>query len=202
MCIHFIGRHINRAPANRIFTTRDFLSYGSRRAVDQALFRMVRSGWIVRVARGVFVKQGTKLPSVLEIASAKAKAFGKQITRHCADLASDLVLTARGTTELTFATSGCTSSFLAGDTRVQMKHIGPRKTVLGDTKAGRAIRALWHLGQAACTAYHVSTAHRSFSRTDYEEFRRSAAWMPAWMTRLFEVRPVYPDPALWDPRQC
>ncbi|MBI4533459.1 MAG: type IV toxin-antitoxin system AbiEi family antitoxin domain-containing protein, partial [Candidatus Melainabacteria bacterium] len=52
----FIKRHIYRLPLDKIFSTRDFLIYGSRTAVDQTLAKLVKKGMIIRLARGVFVK--------------------------------------------------------------------------------------------------------------------------------------------------
>lgn len=200
MCTSYIRRHITRLPRNHIFKTREFLSYGSRTAVDQVLFRMVRSGLIIRLARGVFVREGSKIPELFEIARAKAGAFGKQILRHCNDVAFDLGLTAAGNAEPTFATSGSSSSFLAGATRVHLRHIGPRKVHLGESQAGKALRSLWHLGRGLCKNFHiVSTQAKFLLRSDRDEFRQSIAWMPTWMTRLIEVSPVFPEPALWDP---
>ncbi len=70
----FIRRHIFQLPAGQLFATRHLLAYGSRAAVDQALYRLVRSGVIVRLARGVFVRQeaGAGLPSALQVAAVKA----------------------------------------------------------------------------------------------------------------------------------
>ena len=78
MCIEFIQRHIRMLPARQIFTTREVLIYGTRTAVDSALSRMVEREVIARLARGVFVRDDSAEPTVAEIASAKAKAYGKE----------------------------------------------------------------------------------------------------------------------------
>src|SRR5215472_17318307 len=80
--IHLIRVHITRLQQNAIFTTRDFLCYGTRSAVDTALHRLIKKAMILRIARGVFIKwtmeafRGDNLPNAREVARTKALAFG------------------------------------------------------------------------------------------------------------------------------
>lgn len=87
-----IRRHIQRLD-NAPFSSRLFLNYGSRSAVDQAIWRLVKRGEIMRVARGLFIKPGAPHPSSFEIARAKAEAFGRIILRrHGPDIVLELNL--------------------------------------------------------------------------------------------------------------
>jgi hypothetical protein len=67
-----------------IFTTRDLLSYGRRSAVDKTLVLMVQSGYLTRLAFGVFVVTHTSKAfyTVAEIVERKALAFGKVLYIH------------------------------------------------------------------------------------------------------------------------
>lgn len=68
-----------------MFTTRELLCYGNRNAIDQILFRLVKAGIIIRLAWGVFVRQedyedsGIPLPSPMEVAREKARAFCREV---------------------------------------------------------------------------------------------------------------------------
>jgi hypothetical protein len=65
MCvIYSIRRHIFSQPLDKILLTRDFLQYGLRGTVDVSLHRLVRNGTLMRVADGVFVRDGSKIPTV------------------------------------------------------------------------------------------------------------------------------------------
>ena len=77
----YVRRHINRLAPNVIFATRDLLSYGKRASIDQALCRLVKRGYIIRLAHGLFRREGSNapLPPILEVAKYKAAAFGKII---------------------------------------------------------------------------------------------------------------------------
>lgn len=74
-----VRRHVHRIPKDVIFTTRELLNYAKRNTVDKTLSEFVKVGYLIRLARGVFIKQGSKIPSIYKIASAKARAFGKEI---------------------------------------------------------------------------------------------------------------------------
>src|SRR5271155_2175776 len=107
--------HINRLSKDQIFTTRELLSYGSRTAIDKALGRMVKSERIVRLCRGVFIRDpGLKKPTALEVARAKAHAFGKRIAVYGANIAKELGLVDFFPTEPVFLVSGRSSSFRYG----------------------------------------------------------------------------------------
>ncbi len=185
MCTTFIRRHIYLLPVGQLFTTRDMLVYGTRTGVDQALSRLVKRGVILRLARGVFARQGSCMPSVFEVAVTKARAFGKAIARHAADLAREAGLTAAAHPQSIFSVIGSSSSFLYGSIRIRLRAAAPRKIRLADRKSGQAIRALWHLGRFACTPGAIMAATQSFGRSDREEVRQSARWMPAWLSDQF-----------------
>ena len=68
-----IRQHISRLEKSQPFTTKEFLIYGTRTAVDQTLCRLVKDGFIVRLARGVFAKDCCKKYSDLEIYTARVK---------------------------------------------------------------------------------------------------------------------------------
>ncbi len=178
----FIRRHIYGLAPGEIFTTRHCLSYGRRSAVDQALARLVKQGLIIRLARGVFVREGCPRPSALAVASAKARAFGKQLAVHAHNLACELGLTGSASDGSTFAVPGSSSSFKFGALTVNFRRTAPRKLALGSSRAGQVLRALWQLGEAAVDGQCLMTAAMALSRSDRQEVRLSAGLLPAWLT--------------------
>lgn len=93
-CRAEIRRHIAGLPEGAIFRTKDVLQCGMRNAIDQTLWRMVKSKEIERLARGLFVSTRTrKLDySDYEIAVAKTKGFGNQIVLTGQECAEELGL--------------------------------------------------------------------------------------------------------------
>jgi Family of unknown function (DUF6088) len=182
----FIKRHIFKLPADVIFSTRDMLNYGPRAAVDQCLYRLVKSGRIIRLAWGTFIKEeyDGPLPTTLEVAKAKAEAFGRKIISHAADTAKRLGLTKFGNERTTYAINGGSSSFKYKEQVIHFKGISARKLLLGDGLVGQSIRALWSLGEANCDQAMVSQAMAGFSRLERKQFRQSLYLMPSWMSDL------------------
>jgi len=52
----YVRRYINRLAPNTLFSTSQLLSCGKRAAVDQALSRLVKRGDIIRLTRGLFLR--------------------------------------------------------------------------------------------------------------------------------------------------
>jgi len=186
MCISFIRRHFMRQPVGKLVTTRECLPFGTRSAVDQALSRLVRRGFIVRLARGVFMRDGpgVALPSLFEIASVKARAFAKVIARHGADLAAELALLQAGNPEPTYAVSGHSSSFCVGQTVVHFKGACPRRLPPVESLPMRIMGALWHLGRSDCTPEAVLKSTSECGRTDRQALVSAVSLVPAWLGRL------------------
>lgn len=65
-----ITRRFNRMRAGRAVPVSDLVGYGNRAAVDQALHRLVRVGFLVRLRRGVYAR--TEVPPDLTGAASAA----------------------------------------------------------------------------------------------------------------------------------
>jgi hypothetical protein len=74
--------HIERLTPVQLMTTRDVLHLGRRNNIDVTLWRLVKDGKLIRLARGVFSKPSSVdekvcLPTPRAVATAKAAAFDK-----------------------------------------------------------------------------------------------------------------------------
>lgn len=193
MCIEFIYRHIRKLEPTQIFTTRDMLIYGSRTAVDSALHRMVKAEFIVRLARGVFVRDASKEPSLFEIAEAKLRAFKAKILDHADKILHDLSISPNPPAAV-FAKSGHSSSFWTMRGRVYLQGVCEKKVQLAGTEVGKVVYALAHWGRRRCLNADVWLASRDFGRVERELFWLAGSLMPAWLNRLCARR--YPLPRL------
>jgi hypothetical protein len=180
-----IRRFINSLDYGVVFYTRDCLNFGSRGAVDQCLFGLVREEYIVRVARGAFMrrKHDTPLPSVQSLAIGKAKAFGRRIYLHARKA---LLLVLPGVEpcildDLSYAIDGATSSFDSIVGRINFFSYAPRKLTLEDTIPGLVIRGLWALGKEHCTDDIVRAVVEQLGRREKQILRNSCHIMPAWL---------------------
>jgi hypothetical protein len=189
--IHLIKAHINRLSENVIFTTRDFLCYGTRSAVDTALHRLIKKDMIIRVCRGVFIKWTIKafrgnLPTAHEVAQTKARAFGKEILVHKKDAAVQLGLIESGNDSPTFATFGRTTSFQFGDQRIKLAHVSQKDATHGDTFTGLFTRALRQLGWHDQAPNTIAKLISGINHKERDKAYQAAAMMPSWISDQFK----------------
>ena len=187
MCIEFIYRHIRQLPSTQIVTTRELLIYGRRSAVDVALHRLVKSGFIVRLARGVFVRDISNPPTMLEIVTAKAKAFKTQITTHAETILHKLNISSSDSDQK-FARNGHSSSFLTIHGRAYLQGICGRKLALSTCRVGEIIYALWHFGSGRCSTDDISQATKTFGRNERNLLWLASSLMPAWLNEICRHR--------------
>lgn len=182
-----IRRHINGLPRKTIFVTRDVIYCGKRSAVDNVLFRLVRDGDLVRLARGVFVSSRglSELPSVLDIVKAKAAAFNRAIFVSAREAAVNLGLLPDGHAQAVFATDGGHTSFYlcAHEKRVELKNVCPRKRDVNDSPVVQALRAVWlvHKKDRSVPETGRRLLIKGLGREGWDQFLTSSRRMPTWL---------------------
>lgn len=196
-----IRQYFSNQRRDAIITSRDLLDFAPiRDTIDNAVFRLTQAGEIVRVARGVFIRPDRgRLPTVLEVAKAKAAAFSRTLITHPRDAANELGLSDESVpeTEVFFATDGRTSSFRYQNFTIHFKGTSRRKMVLGDSHVGKAIRALCYLGAGRLTWRAIDLATCRLSKTEKEELGSLRRLMPAWLSDVLcnWFKPVMSYPA-------
>lgn len=182
---------IERIPVGEPFTTSGFLALGTRASVDQTLSRLVKTGSIARVARGVYVRPkknrfvGALTPEPLKIAQAIATSSGTAVQVQGAEAARRLGLTTQVPTRPVFTTTGPSRRLRVGNLRIELRHASPRKLRFPGSPVGLALAALWHLGRRGVTAETILTIRSRLSPADFNTLKDAAADMPAWMSDAF-----------------
>jgi hypothetical protein len=182
-----IRRHIETVPAGEPFTSATLSGYGSRGAVDQALSRLVETGKLERVTRGVFVRPelsryvGNVMPEPLKVAESIARSTGAVVQVHGAEAARRLELTTQVPTRLLFDTSGPSKRLHLGNLELRLQHVAPRKLALAGRPAGLALAALWYLGKHEVTPLVVEKIRRKLPPAEFEALMSATNVMPAWM---------------------
>lgn len=181
-----ILRHIDNLRRDEVFTTRDMLSYGRRGAVDQTLYRLVKGGFIIRLARGVFIKnvEHQRDVGVTELARIKANAFGKQVMTHAHDCAIKMGLIQKPNEETMFNVTGHTSSFLTRKGRIYLQGVANRRFVLNDRPHGMLMRAFWYMEFAGHPVNYGTAILRNLNRNERLEMKKKARWIPSWLSDI------------------
>lgn len=94
-----IMSHARALPEGEPLYAKQLLSLGNRAAVDQALSRLAKSGALLRVGRGLYVRPiesrfGTRPPETEKLVEAIAEVRGETVASHGAAAANALGLTA------------------------------------------------------------------------------------------------------------
>jgi hypothetical protein len=148
---------------------------------------LARSGEILRVARGVYVRPrvskllGAVRPGPFEVAQAVAEAEGARLAVHGAVWALKLGLTTHVMSSPTYLTDGSTRRIRLGKSVITLRHASPREMRLSATSAGRALLALEWLGEPENPGGTLETIRRGLAETEYSEFieevRRTRGWI-------------------------
>ena len=155
-------------PAGAVFSSADFLSVGSRAAIDQALARLVRAGTVVRLARGLYAVAGQTVDAQA-LARAVASKTGERV-----GLASF-----SGVDEhLVIATSGQSRTLRVAGHTVEFRRMSQRKVQLAASIRGRVLLGLWNKGVGNLTTLDIQRATSDWSKEEIDSY---AAMIPAWL---------------------
>lgn len=187
-CVEQIICLVKSLAKGTLFATRDCLNFGIRNTVDKALSRLVKIGYIMRIARGVFARSDSEqgVFDVRQIAAFKAGVYDKIIATHGADLAHLFGLAEDANTEATFYVSGSSSSFDSILKRVHLKRASAKRIATGEKTVGTLIRALWYLRLSEPNEV-VQMAIASLSESEQKDLVQAAPLMPGWLMTQFRL---------------
>jgi hypothetical protein len=163
-----IHKTISDQPQGAVFSSADFFSAGTRAAVDQALFRLMKAGAIVRVARGLYAAAGQQVDAQT-VARALAYKTGERVGLVNSQLADDV---------LVVPTSGLSRTVKAGEHTVQFRRMSERKVQLAASPKGRILLALWTQGVKNLTTLEIQRTTGDWLEGEIDAF---AALIPAWL---------------------
>ena len=183
-CHGEILNFISALPSGAWFATQQVLNLGTREAIDQCLYRLVKCGYLTRIAWGLFTLRTSEQNfEPLAVAIFKAQSFKKKVTIHGLDIAKRLGLVARATDQQLYSVHGVSSTFQSMKREISLKSYSPRKIALEDSPIGEITSALWFLGETNCDNSAVAKALSTLSNEGIRELVQSAHRMPGWLTR-------------------
>ena len=163
-----IQQAIANKPEGAVFSSLDFLSAGTRAAIDQTLFRMMRAGAIVRVTRGLYAVAGQHVDAQT-VASAVALKTGERV---------GLAPGAEPHGVLWVPTSGLSRTVKASGHTVQFRRMSQRKVQLATSPKGRVLLELWTRGMKELTTMEIKRATGDWLEGDVDS---CAPMIPAWL---------------------
>lgn len=186
-----IYARVRRLGRGSVFTPGDFLDLGSREAVDVALHRLVKTGRIRRLARGVYdhPKQhavlGQLWPSAETIARALAGRDQTRLQPAGAYAANSLGLSDQVPAKAVFLTDGRSRTIKVGTMTIQLRRTTPRNMAAAGRLSGLVIQALRELGQDHVTRARIDHLKRTIPVEKRRELLKDLKLAPAWMHPIF-----------------
>lgn len=182
-----IMSHARTLPEGEPLYAKQLLGLGSRAAVDQALSRLAKSGALLRVGRGIYVRPiesrfGTRAPETEKLVEAIAEARGETVASHGAAAANALGLTTQVPTRSIYLTSGRSRTLHLGKLKVELQHAPSWQLTLAGRPGGQIVRALAWLGPEK--AHELSPVLKlKAPKSAIEEVARARMRLPEWMAR-------------------
>ena len=169
-----------------VFTPRDFLVLGTRRAVDRALARLTQDKTIRRLAQGIYdyprghKKLGVLAPNPDDVAAVLAAKTGSRIQVSGARAANLLGLTEQVPAQLVYLTDGPAHRVKIGAQTIVLKPARPSRFPGPGTPAGLALQAIRAVGPHSDKDLVVRQLSRALSPRDRAQLVRLIKYAPAW----------------------
>jgi hypothetical protein len=181
-----VMKRVRASGRGSVFTPSDFLTVAVRSSVDQALSRLVKSGQLRRLARGLYdfpklhPKLGLLSPAPDDVAHALARETGSQVQIAGARAANALGLSTQVPAQSTYLTDGPSRRVVLGKRVVDLRHASPKHLIAPGSAAGTVVQALRHVGPVRA-ADVVLVAARRLSANDKKTLASTLVQAPAWM---------------------
>ena len=177
---------------NPVFTTRDIMLIApdaSRELVDQVLSRMVRTGELERVRRGMFSRPnvhhelGRLAPQSQDITAAVERHIGAPIIPAGALALNELHLSTQVPVRLEFITAGPSQVLFVGKREIHLRHAPATRFRSRERIVPLVIEALRALGQKNITKPIIESLRKTLSDKDRLVLHKNIAYIPVWMQR-------------------
>ncbi len=187
-----ILQHAEGLPEATPLCPGGLLHLGNRAAVDQALSRLAKSGRLLRICHGVYMRPvetrfGRCGPSIGKALRNLSALWGETFVPCGGSAANRLGLTTQNPVREVYLTSGRNRRLRFGAITVELRH-APRWQLTGPhRKAGDVIRALAWLGPSEVVE-SLDAILPALSAQDLEELSVARAVMPIWMAEPVSAR--------------
>ena len=180
-----IMEHACSLPEAKPICAGTLLHLGNRAAVDQALSRLARSGRLLRICQGVYMRPletrfGPCAPSVDKALSELADLWSETIVPCGGAAAHVLGLTTQIPVRSVYLTSGPDRRLRFGNLNVELRHVPRWQLAAPRGRAGEIIRALAWLGPDEVRE-GLQTVLPTLSPEELDELAQARATMPHWM---------------------
>ncbi len=187
-----IMEHAEALPEATPLCPAALLHLGKRAAIDQALGRLARSGRLMRICQGVYMRLietrfGRRAPRAGKALAALSALWGETIVPSGGGAANCLGLTTQNPVRAVYLTSGPHRRLHFDSSIVELRHAPRWQLVAPHRKAGDVIRAVAWLGPEEVED-SLEAVLPTLSDSDRDELATARAVMPIWMAAPVSAR--------------
>jgi len=181
-----ILRRIKGRGEGTVFTPRVFLDLGSRAAIDKALSRLLKSGQIRKLARGIYDlpasddRFGLLHPSIETIVQAIAKRDRIKVLPTGALAANMLGLSDQVPIRIAYLTDGPYRRIRIGNRTIVFRRTTPRNMAVAGMSA-LLFQALRYLGRKNATPDLVRKVYERLTQNEIDAVFRDLSHAPGWI---------------------
>jgi hypothetical protein len=186
-----ILERIRKEGRGKVFTPKDFLDLSSRDAADQTLCRLVRSGEVQRLGRGLYHYLGINkrlgillIPDLDEIAAALGRQTGSLVVPSGAVAANRLGLSTQVPAKPVYLTDGRTRKVRVGSTVFQLQHAAPKELAAGSRTSAMVFQALRYIGRDAVDGQVVARLRGALSGKQRKELIQDGRYTADWIAAI------------------
>lgn len=180
-----IVKRIKYTPKGQPFGIERFSDAGSRTAVAKTLSRLVASGKLERLSRGIYMRPklsyfaGYVRPCTKSILRLIARRNGEIIQVHGAEAVRFFGLSTQMQIKSVYYTSGTSREVKVGAKNIRLLHVSPQKLQHAGTKTGLALCALFYLGKKGMNDNAIASIKAKMTSSELQKLTDSE--IPVWM---------------------
>jgi len=184
---------VEKAGPDTVFHAGQFLDTDTRTAVDKALSRLVSSGFLRRISRGLYCQPrthpvlGEMLPPVDAVAKALADRDHVKLQPFGGYAANLLRLSEQVPARVIFLTDGKSRKIHYGNQTIELRQASPRMMAAAGRMTGLVIAGLRYVGKANITPERVVHLRKLLSPADRRRLLDDIKLAPAWMHPHFRT---------------
>ena len=168
------------------------LQFGSRASIDQALSRLARSGRLLRICQGVYMRPiktrfGSCAPSIHKAINELSRLWGEPIVPSGGSAANRLGLTTQNPVREVHLTAGPNRYLNFYGFTVELRHAPRWQLLAPNLKAGDLIRALAWLGPNEIDD-SLNAVWPTLTDEDLKELNAATAVLPQWIAEPISRR--------------
>jgi len=189
-----IIKKIKKTKRGALFFIDNFATVASAKTVNKALERLVFSGELVRVAKGIYVRPaidpviGIVLPSTEAIAKAIAKRDRARIVPTGTYALNLLGLSTQVPMNIVFLTDGVPRKINISGRKIVFKKTAPKNVAAIGEISKLAIQALRTIGKTKVTPEEIAKIQDLLRKEKPARLKHDLFLAPAWIQEI--IRPV------------